>query len=247
MPELTARPDDPALRWAGAIEVEHTPRWSRAWRLPHSRIDLFPDDMLRRRAATGAGVRISLTTNSTEVAGRLIPGDAPDELSPIDLVVDGTTVHTTTFHDTSFQFTRPQAGTRASSSGCPSSATSVSRSWFSMRTPLCWLRTPRPHRNSSPTAAPSHTAGPLPHPLFDNLHPDAEGYDLMAERITPAHLPSKTSGTPKFRLSLVGHYCTSGHGPIRQFSERSARGPGIKPGAHLRVRQQGDRAECVCP
>jgi lysophospholipase L1-like esterase len=87
------RGDDPALLWAGAIEVEHTPDFSRPWRLPHSRISLFPGGVLRRRAAMAAGVRILLGTDSTCLSGRFLPV-GQDELSPVDLLVDGEPVRT---------------------------------------------------------------------------------------------------------------------------------------------------------
>ncbi|HVX43267.1 MAG TPA: hypothetical protein VHC49_05265, partial [Mycobacteriales bacterium] len=72
-------PDDEALVWEGAIEMEHTADWSRAWRLPFSRIGLFPTDALRTRATMAAGVRIAFGTDSTTVAGRVI--DPGSELS----------------------------------------------------------------------------------------------------------------------------------------------------------------------
>ncbi|MFI7067320.1 GDSL-type esterase/lipase family protein [Kribbella sp. NPDC050124] len=82
------RPDLEALSWEGAIEVVHTPDGSRPWRLPYSRIGLFPTDALRMRAAMCAGVRIVLDTDSTTVAGRAAAPVDPD-LTSIDLVVDG--------------------------------------------------------------------------------------------------------------------------------------------------------------
>ncbi|WP_419994719.1 SGNH/GDSL hydrolase family protein [Streptomyces boninensis] len=85
--------DDPALLWAGTVEVEHTPDFSRPWRLPHSRISLFPGDVLRRRASMAAGVRIVFGTDSTHLAGRFIRVGT-DELSPVDLLVDGEPVRT---------------------------------------------------------------------------------------------------------------------------------------------------------
>ncbi|RII17882.1 hypothetical protein DSC45_13340 [Streptomyces sp. YIM 130001] len=88
------RADDPALRWDGAIEVEHTPHYSRPWRLPHSRISLFPGEGLRSRAAMGAGVRIVFRTDSAQVSGRFVPVSGPEHLSPVDLVVDGWPVRT---------------------------------------------------------------------------------------------------------------------------------------------------------
>jgi len=64
------RPDHEALSWEGAIEVEHSPDWSHAWRLPRSRIDLFPTEGLQTRAEMAAGVRIVFDTDSTTVSCR---------------------------------------------------------------------------------------------------------------------------------------------------------------------------------
>ena len=101
MPDNThIGPDHDALTWEGAIEVEHTPHGSRPWRLPFSRIGLFPTEALRQRAAMCAGVRIVFDTDSTAVAGRAAAPVDPD-LSPIDLVVDG----------------RPASSTRVGSDG----------------------------------------------------------------------------------------------------------------------------------
>ncbi|WP_164253231.1 SGNH/GDSL hydrolase family protein [Streptomyces sp. S4.7] len=106
------RADDPALLWAGAIEVEHTSGFSRPWRLPHSRISLFPGDMLRRRAAMAAGIRIVLGTDSTHFSGRFSPVGG-DELSPVDLLVDGEPVRTRTLTaEGSFRFDGLPAGDR---------------------------------------------------------------------------------------------------------------------------------------
>jgi lysophospholipase L1-like esterase len=82
------RPDHNALIWEGAIEVEHTPHGSRPWRLPFSRIGLFPPEALQMRAAMCAGVRIVFDTDSTTVSGRAAAPVDPG-LTAIDLVVDG--------------------------------------------------------------------------------------------------------------------------------------------------------------
>lgn len=99
MPVGTVRPDHPALEWAGAIEVEHTPEWSRAWRLPFNRLDLFPDDGLRQRASMNAGVRIRFRTTSTSVGVVVSPPEAPAEIAPIDLVSDGAYIATVSLGD----------------------------------------------------------------------------------------------------------------------------------------------------
>ena len=80
------RHDDERLTWAGAVSVEHTGDWSQAWRLPHERIGLFPPEMLQERAAHAAGVRLVFMTDSTTVAGEIIP---QDEISPVDCYVNG--------------------------------------------------------------------------------------------------------------------------------------------------------------
>lgn len=88
------RASDDVVTWEGAIEVEHTPQWSRAWRVQHSRLALFASEDLRLRAVMPAGVRVVLGTDATAVCGRAVvselDGVAPvDEMSPVDLVVDG--------------------------------------------------------------------------------------------------------------------------------------------------------------
>lgn len=102
------RPSDPILTWAGAIEVEHATDWSRGWRLPHSRLRLFPDERLQAQATAHAGVRITLGTDATMLRGRCLP---VDDLGPVDLVVDGTLVETAPVApDGSFHFAELSAG-----------------------------------------------------------------------------------------------------------------------------------------
>lgn len=102
------RPGDPTLTWAGAIEVEHAAGWSRGWRLPHSRLRLFPGEGLQAQATAQAGVRITFGTDATMLRGRCLPvGD----LGPVDLVVDGTLVETAPVApDGSFHFAKLPAG-----------------------------------------------------------------------------------------------------------------------------------------
>ncbi|WP_285106093.1 GDSL-type esterase/lipase family protein [Promicromonospora sp. MEB111] len=80
------RADDDVLTWAGAVSVEHAPGWSRAWRLPHDRIGLFPGGALRSRAAMPAGVRLVLGTDARTLAGLAAVQGVE---VPLDVVVDG--------------------------------------------------------------------------------------------------------------------------------------------------------------
>ena len=89
------RADDQQLTWLGAVEVEHTPDWSRGWRLPQSRIDLFPGDLLQERATPQAGIRVRFGTDAQRIGGKLLLGTSEPGLSrvaqvrAVDLVVDG--------------------------------------------------------------------------------------------------------------------------------------------------------------
>lgn len=77
-----------ALRWSGAIEVEHVEGWSRAWRLPLHQRQLFPGDKLWEMASIPTGVRIELATTSSIVQGAVIPERESDELQVVDLIID---------------------------------------------------------------------------------------------------------------------------------------------------------------
>lgn len=107
------RPDDAALTWSGAVDVEHTGDWSRAWRLPRDRLDLFPGEGLQRRAAMSAGVRLEFGTDASEIQGVAIPpSQTPNPIAnPVDLVVDGTlTASVRVGHDGRFDFGRLRPG-----------------------------------------------------------------------------------------------------------------------------------------
>lgn len=83
------RADDDVLVWAGAVDVEHMPHWSRPWRLPHERLALFPGGALRARAAMPAGVRLVLGTDSRVLVGQAAVQGVE---VPLDAVVDGAIV-----------------------------------------------------------------------------------------------------------------------------------------------------------
>lgn len=80
------RGDDDVLTWSGAVEVEHAPEWSRAWRLPRRSIGLFPGDDLRARAVAPAGVRLAFGTDSDVIDGVAVVHDS--DMGSVDLVVD---------------------------------------------------------------------------------------------------------------------------------------------------------------
>lgn len=84
-------PDDAALIWEGAVEVEHHGGYSRAWRLPTNKLNLFPGEHLRSRAGMAAGVRIRFDTDSRQLACRvaLLGETLADDVSPFDLVLNG--------------------------------------------------------------------------------------------------------------------------------------------------------------
>ncbi len=104
------RPAHDALIWEGAIEVVHAPDGSRPWRLPYSRIELFPTEALLAPAAMCAGVRIVFDTDSRTVAGHATTPIDPD-LSLVDLVVDAKpTSSTRVENDGRFQFSGLPAG-----------------------------------------------------------------------------------------------------------------------------------------
>ncbi|PSL07033.1 lysophospholipase L1-like esterase [Haloactinopolyspora alba] len=105
------RADDPVLRWVGAVEVEHGAGWSRGWRLPLSRIGLFPGEALRGRAAMQAGVRVVFGTDAGMVGGRLVVGPDVEDPLRVDLVVDGELVDSAPVGaDGSFRFAGVVAG-----------------------------------------------------------------------------------------------------------------------------------------
>lgn len=87
----TVRADANELSWAGAVELEHAESWSRGWRLPLSRIDLFPGGDLSTRAANQAGVRVSFGTDASWVSAQAAAVDV-DKNQSVDVVVDGVLV-----------------------------------------------------------------------------------------------------------------------------------------------------------
>ena len=92
-PGRTLRASDDLLTWEGAVELEHAAEWTRAWRIQHSRLDLFASEALHLRALMPAGVRVVFGTDATLLHGQAVVSDldgvAPvEEMSPVDVVVD---------------------------------------------------------------------------------------------------------------------------------------------------------------
>lgn len=95
-PVVTLRPDDARVEWRGAVEVEHTPQWSRAWRLPAGALSRYGVDGLRERALMPAGVRLVFRTTSATVGVQLDDGwDGYGDGLPVELVVDRSAVGST--------------------------------------------------------------------------------------------------------------------------------------------------------
>ena len=88
MPQ-TVSPTDPRLRWPGAISLEATDEWVMPWRLPFDELALFDAGMLLQKASWPAGVRIAFRSDTTTVAGRIVP-DAG--MLSLDLSCDGVQV-----------------------------------------------------------------------------------------------------------------------------------------------------------
>lgn len=78
-------PNHPSLNWQGAISRQETAAWTMPWRTPHAEHVLFPAPLLER-SAMPAGVRISFSSNTTRVAGSILP---QRESGSLDLGCDG--------------------------------------------------------------------------------------------------------------------------------------------------------------
>jgi len=83
---LMIRPDDDRLSWQGAISLQRSDDWVMPWRIPYPQRDLFPPEALQQRAAMPAGVRIAFRSDTTRLAGSIVP---EAEATRIDLCCDG--------------------------------------------------------------------------------------------------------------------------------------------------------------
>ena len=70
---LLLEPYDPRLTWQGAVSLQRTDDWVMPWRIPFDEAGLFPPLALQERAAGAAGVRIAFRSDTTAVAGRVVP------------------------------------------------------------------------------------------------------------------------------------------------------------------------------
>lgn len=77
-------PTDPRLTWSGVLSLEKGDGWTMPWRIPHSERACFYKGLVER-AAMPAGVRISFTSDTTSLSGRIVPFP---EMSQIDLYCD---------------------------------------------------------------------------------------------------------------------------------------------------------------
>jgi len=83
---LVLEPDDPRLTWQGAVSLQRTDDWVMPWRIPFEEAGLFPPLALQERAAGAAGVRVAFRSDTTAVAGWVVP---QMEEALIDLYYDG--------------------------------------------------------------------------------------------------------------------------------------------------------------
>lgn len=82
---MQLKPDHPHLNWQGVISLQKTADSVMPWRTPHAEHILFPEPLLER-SAMPAGVRITFRSNTTRVAGRIVP---QRESGMLDLCCDG--------------------------------------------------------------------------------------------------------------------------------------------------------------
>ena len=107
---LVLSPDDNCLTWQGAVSLERTGNYLKPWRIPYQQYDLFPPDGIDGHAAETAGVRIAFCSNTTTVAGRIVPFRT-DDPRRIDLCIDGELYQTLEFADAeAFRFDSLPAG-----------------------------------------------------------------------------------------------------------------------------------------
>jgi len=78
-------PNDPRIKWLGAISLDSNDEYVMSWRIPYEEIDLYNIDLMGR-AAMPAGVRLTFQSNAEKL---LFSCDSLEERSPVDLFVDG--------------------------------------------------------------------------------------------------------------------------------------------------------------
>jgi hypothetical protein len=101
---------DPRVHFEGQVSLQRTEEFTQPWRIPVLQRGLFPH--VDQRAAHPAGVRISIRTDSSRIAGAIAPPDEQD-LRPIDLVIDGKYIDSHPLKETlRFAFDIPGNGMR---------------------------------------------------------------------------------------------------------------------------------------
>ncbi len=81
---MKIKPDHANLNWQGAISLQKATDWVMPWRTPHPEHLLFPEPLLER-SAMPAGVRISFKSDTTRIAGSIVP---QHESGTLDLCCD---------------------------------------------------------------------------------------------------------------------------------------------------------------
>ena len=82
---LTLHANDDRLTWGGAVSLDRRDEWVMPWRIPYPDRDLY-FDALKARAAMAAGVRLAFLSDTTLVAGEVVPFEGAPKL---DLCCDG--------------------------------------------------------------------------------------------------------------------------------------------------------------
>lgn len=91
---------DPRLTYCGAVSIQSNDNWTRLWRAPWNKIELFPEDMLNQLYRP-AGARVRFVTNSVNLKLRPAPLQSSTK---IDLVIDNEIVETVEANVTDTEF-----------------------------------------------------------------------------------------------------------------------------------------------
>ncbi|MEE3260027.1 MAG: SGNH/GDSL hydrolase family protein [Candidatus Latescibacterota bacterium] len=94
MPTIPA--NDPRLTWSGIHSLEEGPGWTKAWRVPHTDLDLYSPGVsdLAGRAAMPSGVRLRFSTDAQQLT---VATEPLAEDGNFDLVIDNEIAATTAY------------------------------------------------------------------------------------------------------------------------------------------------------
>ncbi len=81
---------DPRLTYCGAVSIQSNENWTRLWRAPWDKLDLFPNDMLLQLSRP-VGAKVRFSTNAVNI--KLIPTPLSGN-AKLDLVIDDEIIET---------------------------------------------------------------------------------------------------------------------------------------------------------